>query len=83
MSQPKQRLYSIPLKNALKAHIVPVFSQRYNVCAVRTLWENHEDIYHKILEMEMILKEQDGVVAFFSCVTAMKRVSEISTFIVT
>ena len=66
------------LKRSLKAYIVPPFIKKYQVVSVRTLF-SHKSLWLKRTQLENILKENEKVVAFFSCVTALNKPKRKST----
>ena len=71
MFKPQKQLRSNVIKKALKAFIVPIFARRYQICAVRALWDDIDlgnEIWAKRKELEQILSDESDVVAFFSCV---------------
>ena len=69
--KPQCQLRSNVLKDALKSFIVPLFTKRYQVCAIRAIWPNTDNenvIWRKRRELECMLSTDKNVVAFFSCV---------------
>ena len=78
--KPQPTLRSTVLKNALKAYVVPPFSQKYQVVAVRCLWSyerspdcDSTNIWSKRRELEFLLANNDKIVAFFSSITALQK----------
>ena len=79
MARPQRTIRSNVLKNALKSFVVPVFSRHYCVCAFRALWEVKAsdlhlaelNIWYKRAELEEMLFNYEGVIGFFSCITAV------------
>ena len=73
---PRRELREKTLERALKTYIVPPFCRKYQVIALRALWnmESSEEnvIWGKRIAMENILDGNLHVVAFFSCITAMQ-----------
>ena len=72
MSRPQGQLRSKVIKNALKAFIVPALTLKFQVCAVRALWDDKINIWSKRRQLEEILNKDTRVVAFFSCITALE-----------
>ena len=78
--RPKLSLRSTVIKNALRSYFVPAFARKYQVAAVRTLWNVELDIPGKTIwgkrrELEEFLYNNENIVAYVSCVTAHSQVS--------
>ena len=79
--KPKRRLASNTLKQALRAFIVPVVADRYNVFTVRVLWKvekNHiykanEQVNAKQRQLELLLEQNDEIILFISCITGQEK----------
>ena len=71
--KPNRRLASNTLKQALRAFVVPVVSERYNVVALRVLWKvenNHiwkanEQVAPKRKQLETLLDKKRGGDTFY------------------
>ena len=64
------------VKRALQTYIVPTFTKRYQVAAVRALWQSEDlntEIWLKRLQLENILFDNSDVVAFFSSITGIRK----------
>ena len=72
LKKPRHQLRNKVFKKALKGYIVPAFVKNYEAICVRVLLKNQEDnIWKKRRELEMILEEDEYIVALFSCITAL------------
>ena len=60
------------LKRALTAYIIPIVCKKYQVIAVRALFDS-KLIWGKRIELEKILESNEKVVAFFSAITALDK----------
>ena len=69
---PKLALRERPLERALKSYIIPVIVSKYQVIAIRCLWNLDEfnNIWPKRKEIDSMLSKVQSVCGFFSCVTA-------------
>ena len=69
------QLRSEVIKRSLRSFIVPSIIRKYQVVAVRALWNSAERaddlIWGKRRELENLLLDNDKVAAFFSCITSM------------
>lgn len=71
---PRKEMREPRLQQALRSFIVPAFTAKYEIIAVRALWHNAEaerNLWGKRRNLETILKQMHNVVAFFSCITAV------------
>ena len=71
--KPNRQLRSKVLKKALSCYIIPPFLQNYEVVGVRALLKNENDnVWEKRRILEATLNNDEHVVAFFSCITAIE-----------
>jgi len=68
----KKELKSSVLKSALKSFILSHVTSHYEVAAVRTLIKEKSDIWIVRRRLEENLANQNHVVGFISCLTALK-----------
>ena len=73
MSQATRQLKSNVLQRALSAFLVEPFINKYNVICIRVLWRNGEEIWLGRRKVELMLENENSVVAFFSAVTLVKK----------
>ena len=74
--KPNRGLASNTLKQALRAFVVPVVSERYNVVALRVLWKvennhiskaNEQAAQKQKKQLETLREENEEVLLFVSC----------------
>ena len=69
-----KELRSNLIRNTLKSFVVSPLVKKFQVCAVRTICIDtlsKENIWLQRRKMEKVLKDNEHIVCFFSCITAM------------
>ena len=74
MFKAAKELRSSLIRNSLKSFVVSPLIRKFQVCAVRTICIGNlskENIWLQRRKMEKVLEDNERIVCFFSCITAM------------
>ena len=74
MFKAAKELRSSLIRNSLKSFVVAPLIRKFQVCAVRAICVgtlNKENIWLQRRKMEKLLEDNEHIVCFFSCITAM------------
>ena len=74
MFKAAKELRSNLIRNSLKSFVVSPLIKKFQVCAVRAICIGNlskENIWLERRKMEKVLEDNEHIVCFFSCITAM------------